>query len=125
MGSILGPYRVIAKTLKVVPIGICQMCDINSISRGIALAPNWCNSLPCTVKTSRQMSSNQRVGCQLCSVVRIYEVYGSKDMRKASGYSLIIGKLDFHFVNKKSKFNTNRTQNSNSLLLILFNICLD
>ncbi len=33
---------------------------------GNALAPkNRCNSLPCTVRTSRQRSCNQRVGCLL------------------------------------------------------------
>ncbi len=33
---------------------ICKIRDINSISRGNALAPNRRNSVPCTVRTSRQ-----------------------------------------------------------------------
>ena len=39
------------------------MHDINSMSRRNALAQNRHNSLPCTVRTSRQRSCNQRVGC--------------------------------------------------------------
>ncbi len=45
-----------------------------------AMSPNRRNSLPCTVMTSRQRSSNQRVGCLLCSVVRTYK--GSQDLRQ-------------------------------------------
>ncbi len=37
--------------------------DINSISRGLPWAPNWRNSLPYTVRTSRQRLCNQRVRC--------------------------------------------------------------
>ena len=33
--------------------------------RGNALAQNRCNSLPCTVRISRQRSCNQKVGCLL------------------------------------------------------------
>ena len=41
-----------------------QMCDINSIRyRGIALAQNGRNAVPCTFMNSRQRSYNQRVGC--------------------------------------------------------------
>ena len=35
----------------------CQMHDITSMSRGNALAPNICNSVPCTVRTSREKGS--------------------------------------------------------------------
>ncbi len=40
-----------------------QMRDFTSMSRWNALALNWCNSVPCTFKTSRQRSCNQRVSC--------------------------------------------------------------
>ena len=39
-------------TIKVLPTAPVQMCDINSMSRGNAMAPNRRNSLPCTVRTS-------------------------------------------------------------------------
>ncbi len=42
---------------------LCQICYINSKSRGNALAPNMRNSVLCTVMTFRQRSCNQRVGC--------------------------------------------------------------
>ena len=46
------------------------MRDINSMSRRNTLqAPNRRNSVPCTVRTSRQRSCNQRVGCLLLYVV--------------------------------------------------------
>ena len=59
------------------------------VSRGKALAPNRRNVLPCTAKTSRQRSCNQRVGCLLFSLVRIYEEDRSKDMRKVFGSGLL------------------------------------
>ena len=40
---------------------LCQMS--NSMSRGNALEQNRRNSLPCTDRTSRQRSYNQRVDC--------------------------------------------------------------
>ncbi len=49
------------------------MHDINSTSRGNALALNRHNSLLCLVRTSRQMLCNQRVGCLLRSMARIYD----------------------------------------------------
>ena len=52
-----------AKAKKLYLLLLCQMRDINSMSRGNALAPNRHNSVPCTVRTSRQRSCNQRVGC--------------------------------------------------------------
>ncbi len=42
---------------------LCQVRDINCMSRGNALAQNRNNSIPCTVRTSIQRSCNQRVGC--------------------------------------------------------------
>ncbi len=42
---------------------LCQMRNIDSMKRGNALASNRRNSVPCTVRTSRQRSCNQRVGC--------------------------------------------------------------
>ena len=50
--------------------------NINIMSKVNALAPNRCKPLPFTVMTSRQRSCNQRVGCLICSVVRIYEKDG-------------------------------------------------
>ncbi len=46
------------KTSKIVLL-LCQMCGINS--RGNALAINRHNLLPCTFRTSRQRSCNQKV----------------------------------------------------------------
>ncbi len=61
----------------------CQMCDIKSTSRGNAVAPNRCNSVPCTVRTSRQRSCDRRVGCLLFSMPRIYDLRnGSLDRHK-------------------------------------------
>ena len=40
MVSIIGPNRVIAKDVKLFLLLLCQMRDINSISRGNALALN-------------------------------------------------------------------------------------
>ena len=47
------------------------MRDINSTSRGegCLMAPNRRNSLPCTVRSSRQRLFNQRIGCLLLYVV--------------------------------------------------------
>ena len=64
MGSILSPNRVIAKDVK----SCTYCCYIRCVTLivcvgGNALAPNRRNSLPCTVRTSRQRSCNQRVGC--------------------------------------------------------------
>ncbi len=44
-------------------------------SMGNTLAPKKYNLLPCTVRTSRQWSCNQRVGCRLCSMARIYDLW--------------------------------------------------
>ena len=66
MGSMLGLNCVIAKDVK-----SCTSCYyVISMSRRNALTQNRCNSIPCTVKISRQRSCNERVGCLLC---RIYE----------------------------------------------------
>ena len=41
------------------------------------------NSLPCTVRTSRQRSCIKRVGCLLCSMAKTYDLCdGSLDKRK-------------------------------------------
>ncbi len=53
-----------------------RMRYVNMI-RGNALAPNMCNSIPCTVRTFRQRSCNQTVGSLLCSMVRIFDGDGS------------------------------------------------
>ena len=48
---------------------LCQMHDINTICRVNALAKNRCNSLPCTVRISRQGSGNQQSGLTLLTTV--------------------------------------------------------
>ncbi len=55
------------------------MSDVTLIERvrEIALTINRRNSLPCTVRTSRRRSSNQMVGCLLCSMARIYDFWTS------------------------------------------------
>ncbi len=57
--------RVIAYDVKVLPTAtlLCQMRDINCMSRGNALAINRHNLVPCTDRTSRQWLCNQRVSC--------------------------------------------------------------
>ena len=62
MGSILGPNRIIAKTLKVVPTA--AMRDINSMSRGNALAPNRRYLVQCTVKLADQ--GHAIIGLVIC-----------------------------------------------------------
>ncbi len=59
MGSILCQNNVKTKDDKGCTY-CCQMLDINI---GDALAQNRRNSLPCTVRTSKQKSCNQKVGC--------------------------------------------------------------
>ena len=41
---------------------LCQMRDINKMRKGNALSQNWRNSVPCTIRTSKQRSCNQKVG---------------------------------------------------------------
>ena len=54
---------------------------ISSMSRGNTLAPNRHNSLSCIVRTSRQGSCNQRVGCLLCSIARFYDLWNETSTR--------------------------------------------
>ena len=64
---------------------LCQMCNINSTSRGegVRWPQNRRNSLPCTVRISRQISCNQRFGC---SMARIYDFWdGSLDQCNVCG----------------------------------------
>ncbi len=76
----LCPNCVIAKDVESLPTAI------NSTSRVNALAPNRYNSLPCKVRTSKLSSSNKRVGCLLCSMARIYNLWeGTLDQRKVRG----------------------------------------
>ena len=64
MSSMLGPNRDIAKDVKSCYLLLLYlMRDIKSMRRGNALSLNRRTSLPCTVRTSRQRSCNQRVGC--------------------------------------------------------------
>ena len=58
--------------------------------QGDNLAPNRRNLLPCAVRTSRQRSCNLRVGCLLCSKVKIYEGNGSQDLRKVLGCGVLL-----------------------------------
>ena len=63
-----------------------QIRNIIDMSMGNALAPNRSNSLPCPVWTSRQRSCNQTVGCLLCSMAKIYDLwYRSFDKHKVCG----------------------------------------
>ncbi len=81
-GSMLNQNRVIANDVK-----SCDYCYYirytTLIVRWNALAPN---SLPCTVRSSRQKSYNQRVGCLLYSMARIFDIWnGSLDKRNVCG----------------------------------------
>ena len=63
-GSTLGPNRVRAKDVKSCTYCCYVRCTTLIVwVGGNALALNRRNSLPCTVRTSRQRSCNQRVGC--------------------------------------------------------------
>ena len=69
MGSMLGQNCVIAKYVKSCNFccyGICATLIVRV--GGNVFAPNRRNSLPCTVRTSRQWSCNQKVGCLLWDV---------------------------------------------------------
>ena len=55
-GPMLDPNRVIAKDVK----SCTYCCGINSTSRGNVLDSNRRNSLPCTVKTSRQRALTKK-----------------------------------------------------------------
>ncbi len=55
MSSMLVRNCAIAKAVK--NLYLLQLCQRRN------LAPNSCNSVPCTIRTSRQRSYNQRVGC--------------------------------------------------------------
>ncbi len=86
--SMLDPNRVIAKDILL----LCQICNINSTSSGNVLAINNSNSLPCTVRTSKQWSYNHRVGCLLYSMARIYDLLNlSLDICKGRGLSPYYG----------------------------------
>ena len=67
---------------------LCWMHDINDMSMGSALALNRHNSL--TIRSTRQRSCNQWVGCLLCSLVRIQEGDGTQDLRKVRGSPLLL-----------------------------------
>ncbi len=57
---------------------------------GNTFVPSRRNSLPCRVKTSKQGSCNQMVGCLLGSMARIYDIWdGSLDKRKVRGLVLV------------------------------------
>ncbi len=70
----LGPNCAIAKDIKIVVLLLCQIRNINTTSRGKALTPNMCNSLPCIVRTTGQWPCNERVGCLLCSMARFNDL---------------------------------------------------
>ena len=60
------------------------MRDINS--RGECLGPRQVQLITYTVRTFRQRSCNQNVGCLLCSMAGIYDLLdGSLDKRKVRG----------------------------------------
>ncbi len=63
-GSIISQNRGIAKDIKKFYLLLLhQLCDIKIIITVIALAQKSHNKLPCTVRTFRQRSYNQRVIC--------------------------------------------------------------
>ncbi len=60
MGSMLRPNCVIYKDVKSCTFCCYVRCATSIVCvGGNALAPNWRNSVPCTVRTFRQRSSNQ------------------------------------------------------------------
>ncbi len=73
MGSMLSPNRVTTKDVKNCTCCCSVRCATFIVYvGGGALALNRPNPLPCTVKTCRQRSYNQRVDCLLCSMAIIY-----------------------------------------------------
>ncbi len=60
--------------------------------RGDALATNRCNSLPCKLRTFRQRSFNQRVGCLLCSMARIYDIW-DWSVNQCVGQDLVVDNI--------------------------------
>ncbi len=69
--------------------------------KGNVLAQNRRNSLPCTVKTFRQMSCNQMVGCLLCNM--IYDLKnGSLDKHKVV-WSLVVVRIAFDLKYRNTK----------------------
>ncbi len=87
MGSLLGPNSFITKAVKMYLLLLCQMCNIHSVNRINALAPNRRNSLPCKIRTFRQRLCNYR---KVCSVVRISKGDGSENMHKVCGSGLLL-----------------------------------
>ena len=64
MGLLLEPNRVIAKDVKSCTYCCYFRCATLIVWIGVMPWPkNRRNSIPCTVRTSRQRSCNQRVGC--------------------------------------------------------------
>ena len=85
--SMLGQNHVISYDVKSCTYCYYVRCVL-SILRvgGNALAPSIRKSLPCTLRTTRQRSFNQRVSCLLGSMARIYNLWdGSLDKRKVGG----------------------------------------
>ncbi len=80
--SMLGQTSVISYDVKSSTYCYYVRCVL-SILR---VAPSIRNSLPCTLRTSRQRSFNQRISCLLGSMARIYKLWdGSLDKRKVGG----------------------------------------
>ena len=84
--------------------------DINSMRRGNAVAPNKRNSVPCTVRTSRQWSCNQRVSCLVYRVVRIY--VGKRVLEQAQNArvcSLVVARRAIEFKYRNTAYQHNIT----------------
>ncbi len=75
-GSMLDPNHVIDKDVKSCSYCRYVRCATSVVRvRGDALAPNRRNSLPCTVRTSRQGSCNHRVSFLLCKMASNYDLW--------------------------------------------------
>ena len=70
--SKLGPNQFIAKDVKSCTYCRYVSCATLKVWVGGMPWPHRGHSLPCTVRTSRQSSCNQRVGCLLSSLAMIY-----------------------------------------------------
>ncbi len=70
------------------------MCNINSMSMGECLGPKQAQL--CTCRTFRQVSYNQKVGCLLCSVVRIYVGEGVRTYARFASHIPCCGQDGYH-----------------------------
>ncbi len=98
--------RVRAKDIKSCTVYNCYVRCTTLILRRYAL--------PCTVRTYRQRSCNQRVDCLLCSVVKIYERYALQ-LKTLKVLPLLL--LDGSNTNSQALFITRHSQNFQTKVL--------